>query len=70
MPKDSHSPRSALVYQRCFEPARHQQQLRSEAYKQLVPTGSRVQTAAAGRGRLAGPGTAASVSNPCGGICA
>ena len=70
MPNDPRAPTSALVCRRSFEPAHYQQQLRSQAYERLVPTGSRSTTAAARQRQRAGRGAVPAVSNPSGGICA
>src|SRR5712691_2407901 len=68
MPKDPRPSRSALACRRSFEPARLQQQLRSQAYERLVPVGSR--PTPADRNGLGGRNPSTPSANPCGGICA
>jgi len=73
MAKRPRAPTSVLTCRRGFEPARLQQQLRSEAYEHLVPGSRPTRSPAEGAARRSptdcetASGTS---SNSCGGICA
>jgi hypothetical protein len=69
MPKRPLAPTSLLACRRCFEPARVQQQLRSEAYAHLVPGPRPARMADRRRPQDQEPAPA-TFANPCGGICA
>ena len=73
MPPRTRAPTSVRACRRSFEPARLQQQLRSEAYAHLVPGRSPGRSPAeesAGRDPPDRRPALTTSANPCGGICA